>query len=129
MKFITNQHKGDSRFQQGFGTSNQFRFLPGHRRAITHFLCVAKQENATRQKSIKSNKFHCNSWTSVTSKQTKLYVDAMASSESTQELDNQPHVQDQAKVTVQIRQQVAQWQRKHDMDEVMDEVKQVLTLT
>ena len=42
----------------------------------------------------------------------------MVSSESNQEVDDQPSVQDQAKVTARIRQQVAQWQRKHDMDEV-----------
>ena len=57
-------HKGD------FGTSSQFKFLPGHRRAITHFLRVAKQENV-RQKSMKLKKFHNNSQTSVKTKQTK----------------------------------------------------------
>jgi len=62
------------------------------------------------------NKFHSKSRTSVKIKQTKL--DAMVSSESNQEVDDQPSVQDQAKVTARIRQQVAQWQRKHDMDEV-----------
>ena len=42
----------------------------------------------------------------------------MGSSEPSQEVNDQPQVHDQAKVTATICQQIPQWQRRHDMDEV-----------
>ena len=35
-----------SHAQQSFGTSSQFKFLPGHHKVITHFISVSKQDNS-----------------------------------------------------------------------------------
>ena len=114
--------KEDSRFEQGFGVSGNFKFLPGHRRRIVNFITLVKQELSKKplKRSKQGSVHHLTKRKKIANQESTVkstnYILVSKSNTFTTETMSSSVTEFQATVIPKVRQQIAKWQRSQTSD-------------